>query len=143
MSYILNISFIIILIFFVILTSRLYYLNIKYLKHHDKYFQSKIYIEDIKGKGRGVFANQDYKKGEIIEICPCIKIKDTELPHPLKDYVFNFNTDDALVGFGYCSIYNDSKKPNAFWEIIDENKIRVVAKENIKKGDEICQSYGR
>jgi len=132
----------IIFIFFMFLTIRFYYLNIRHIQYHDRYLQSEFIVKKIKKKGRGVFANQDYKKGQVIEVCPCIKERKDNISLILKDYVFKFDDDFALVGFGYCSIYNDSKKPNAFWEIIDENTMRVVASKNIKKGEEICHSYG-
>jgi len=143
MSNIWIILVMILFIFFMCLTIRFYYLNIKYNKYHDRYLQSKLIIKSSEDKGRGVFANQNYKKGEVIEVCPCIKERRETISSMLKNYVFTFDNNYALIGFGYCSIYNDSKTPNAFWEVMDETKIRVVALKNIKKGEEICHSYGK
>lgn len=145
MSNIWTILCIIIMIIFIIimcLTIRFYFLNVKYYKYHDRYLQTHFYVKKTENKGRGVFANQDYKKGEIIEICPCIKEKLTSYSPLLKNYVFSLDDDYGLIGLGYCSIYNDSKTPNAFWEVMDESSMRVIALKNIKKGEEICHSYG-
>jgi hypothetical protein len=92
---------------------------------------------------RGVFANKNYYKNDIIEICPCIKIN--SLVHnevPLENYIFKLNKNYCVVGFGYCSMYNHSDTPNASWQIMNENQIRIKIIKDIKKDDEILVSYG-
>jgi len=92
--------------------------------------------------GRGVFANQNYSVGDIIEICPTIKQKDKDSIDNISDYVFGFNSEDNLVAFGYCSIYNHKDDPNANWEVLNENQIEIKVFKPIHKGDEIFISYG-
>ena len=48
-----------------------------------------------------------------------------------------------MIGFGYCSMYNHSDTPNATWEILDEEKIKITVTKNIAEGEEIFVSYGR
>ena len=44
----------------------------------------------IKGAGRGVYANKNYKQGEIVETCPMIEVDSNTTPddHILQDYIF-------------------------------------------------------
>jgi hypothetical protein len=99
-------------------------------------------IQTSKIGGRGVFANQNYSVGEIIEICPAIRLNDKDSVGNMADYVFGFNSEDNLVGFGYCSMYNHQDEPNANWEVINEEKIQIKVVKPIQKGEEIFVSYG-
>ena len=92
--------------------------------------------------GRGVFSNQNYSVGEIIEICPAITLNDKDSVGNMVDYVFGFNSKENLVGFGYCSMYNHQDDPNANWEVLNENKIQIKVVKPIQKGEEIFVSYG-
>jgi hypothetical protein len=87
-------------------------------------------------KTRGVFANKDYKINDILEVCPTIK-HPKNYGGPLQNYIFEYNHDTTLIGFGYCSIYNKSVEPNAKYRILNENQVEIKVVKNIKKGDEI------
>lgn len=90
--------------------------------------------------GYGVFATRDIRKGEIIEECPYIVSRSSNVLGILKNYVFKKDkTNDALV-FGYGSIYNHKDDNNAEWKIKD--KLIVTALKDIQKGDEIFVHYG-
>ena len=93
-------------------------------------------------QSRGVFATKDYKQGDLIEICPCIYDSFENFKGKMRDYIFKFDNDTALVAFGYCSMYNHSDDNNASWKVLNENQMIVRAKKNIKKGEEIFVSYG-
>jgi len=97
------------------------------------------YSEKI--SGRGVFANKDYKKNDILEICPTIKIS-KNFGGPLQKYVYKYNDTYNLVAYGYCSIYNHSDNPSATYRIINENQLEIKMIKDIKKGEEIFISYG-
>jgi hypothetical protein len=99
-------------------------------------------IQTSKIGGRGVFANQNYSVGEIIEVCPAIRLNDKDSVGNMADYVFGFNSEDNLVGFGYCSMYNHQDEPNANWEVINEEKIQIKVVKPIQKGEEIFVTYG-
>jgi SET domain-containing protein len=108
------------------------------------YIQPQAIINEstINGGGRGVFAIRNYKQGELIEICPCIKIEIDKINGKFRDYLFGFDDKMALVGFGYCSLYNHSDTPNSKWTVVNENKIKIRAEKDINKGEEIFVSYG-
>lgn len=118
--------------------------NIRKNKIDDIYIIPDVTVKySNKINSRGVFANKNFYKNDIIEICPCIKINalyDQELP--LEDYIFKLNNKYSIVGFGYCSLYNHSETPNAIWNIINENQISIQILKDIKKDEEIMVSYG-
>jgi hypothetical protein len=91
---------------------------------------------------RGVFASRDYEKGEILEVCPCIKQEHVTVVGRVADYLFTLNDDESLIAFGYCSMYNHSDDPNAIWHIITEDQMKIETLKKIKKGEEIFISYG-
>jgi len=92
--------------------------------------------------GRGVYAQKNYRAGDIIEICPIITIKHTDVRGKLLDYVFgNEFNDDVSVAFGYCSLYNHKNTNSANWLIVNDTMI-IEANKNIKHGDQIYVSYG-
>ena len=98
--------------------------------------------------GQGVFATRAISKGEIIERCPYIVIDNDDLAdiNRLQDYLFTSPDQpaDYLCVLGYGMIYNHSDKPNAEWEI-DEDDIQFVrftALKPIADGEEIFQNYG-
>ena len=92
--------------------------------------------------GRGVFAKQDIKKGEIIElgiVAPYKNIDGNHIPHLL-----TWSDDRTIWGVatGLISWYNHSDEPNAKknGDLIN-NTIEVLALEDIKKGDQIFTKY--
>ena len=111
----------------------------------------KIKVVDIKGKGRGVVATQDIKKGEIIEYCPIIFISDKEASFFEKENTFlNFycllqpETKKSCIMLRYGFFYNHSKNPNAEvdYDIIElKNYLFFKALKNIKSGKEITFDY--
>lgn len=91
---------------------------------------------------RGVFAVRDYAPGDSIEVCPCIKQENCYIDGEVNNYVFSYDDDHSLIGFGYCSMYNHSDSNNAEWDVLSEHKIQVKAIKPIRKGEEIFISYG-
>lgn len=112
----------------------------------------KIHISQSKipGAYRGVFANLNIKRGEIIEICPIIEIPNQEISNIEKSilvnyvYFFGKNKDRMLLALGFGSIYNHSYTPNAEYKIKPSKRIvQFVATQNIKKGEEITVNYSQ
>jgi hypothetical protein len=99
-------------------------------------------IKQSKIGHRGVFANKNYKKGQVLEVCPCIKQDHDLVSGRISDYLFGLNDKESLIAFGYCSMYNHIENPNATWTIVNENQIKIEATRDIKKGEEIFISYG-
>lgn len=106
-----------------------------------------ITIKNTAKKGRGVYALKNFKKGEIIEICPIIylsakdrkKIDQTALAY----YIYPWKTTRcASMVLGYGSIYNHSYNSNAEWDL-DHDKLNMVYKAvtAIKRHEEITVNY--
>ncbi len=104
-------------------------------------------IKNTKNKGRGVFANRDFKIGETIEICPVIVISSSGVDQLgksiLDEYFFLWESkEDAAIALGYGSLYNHSLNNNAIFEKDLINKTLIIKSINdIKKGDEIFINY--
>lgn len=97
--------------------------------------------------GRGMFAAERIKKGQIIEVCPVIVIpnRDKKLIDKthLFDYYFMWGTkNQPAIALGYGSLYNHSYDPNAEYDQkVKRNVIIFTALRNIKKDEEITVNY--
>lgn len=114
------------------------------VKEGEKYGNYGVEVRYSNIGGRGVFATKDYKKGDIIEICPMIYDKcNTIVVGLLKDYLFKVDNQNCGVAFGYGSLYNHSDNYKALWEPQPENNIIIIrAVKSIAKNEEITVSYG-
>ncbi len=112
---------------------------------------SKIYITESKipGGGRGVFAKVAIKKGELIERCPVIILKEEEElieKSLLAEYIYFLGKKKKrlTLALGLGSIYNHTYTPNAkYKEITKDMAIEFRAIKNIKKNDEITVNYNQ
>jgi SET domain-containing protein len=103
----------------------------------------KTIILSSAGKGRGVYADEPIKNGEVIETCELILLNYHEVTGLLERYVFEFNQEKAALALGHGSLYNHHQKPNAQCFIDDKSKLLYVeSTKNIKKGEEITINYG-
>jgi len=107
-----------------------------------EYIVPNITIQPSLLGGRGIFAIQPYKRGDIIEICPCVRVNNNMTRGRIGDYTFQYDDTTSLVVFGYGSIYNHKSTPNAYYSIVNKCQMEIVAKEDIHIGEEICISYG-
>lgn len=110
----------------------------------------KIYISSskIKGGGRGVFANRNIKKGELIEKCPIIDVPQSDTSNLKESILVTYflyhgkNIKHLAVLLGYGSIYNHSPDPNATFKIKEKDlAVEFTAIKSIKKNDEITFNY--
>ncbi len=95
--------------------------------------------------GKGVFAKENIKKGEIIEVAPIIILEFKELVdtkwNALFDYYF-WMDDFVVLALGYGSLYNHSENPNAKYSIDKKKReIKFTAIKDIKKGEELFFNY--
>jgi SET domain-containing protein len=105
-----------------------------------------IVVRDVKGKGRGVFALKNFKRGELIEICPALIIPAKQSANVMKSklehYAFDWDKDDIALILGYGMIYNHSYAPNArMVHDIGKKKSEIWAISAIKSGEEILVNY--
>ena len=109
------------------------------------FFTNKIYIKDTNKIGRGVFASDNIKEGEIIEIAPILVLQFTDFVDTRWNLLFEYYfwlDDEVVLALGYGSLYNHSKDANAKYEInIKEKSITFTSTREIKKGEEIFFNY--
>ena len=107
-----------------------------------------LYIAPSPIGGRGVFTGADIKKGDLIEICPVILLKEGETAiidrTTLYDYYFLWGDDQLLscIALGYGSLYNHAAPSCADYNMdYDDLTIDIFAIRNIKAGEEITINY--
>ncbi len=103
-------------------------------------------INETPGRGRGVYASEPVRSGEVIEQAPVLA-----LPHPqwlflestlFRDYHYAWGTDAAGIVLGFGSIYNHSNFPNAVYiRRFEERVMEYVAVRDIDTGEEITVNY--
>jgi len=111
-------------------------------------FMPLICVKDAPGKGRGVFAQRNFKKGEVIETCPVIVLPPEEIDNleltQLYNYYFAWGVDSraGAIALGYGSLYNHSYTPNAKYQKDFSNSLlKYVCIKDIKKDEEITINY--
>ena len=108
-------------------------------------------VQMIDGMGRGIIAEKDIKRGEVITNCELlvlspddtIKVNETDL----KWYTFTFNAEtgqDCLV-MDDGEIFNHDDDANTLYGLIDFNGrklMRFQACRDIKRGEQLFIDYG-
>mgnify|MGYP001355939401 CR=1 FL=1 len=108
-----------------------------------------IEVRDSPLHGLGVFACHDIPKGSVIERCFYLVIDDDDLHevNRLNDYLFTSPDvkGDYLCLMGFGMIYNHGVKPNAEWQIADDDNrfVEFVSLNDIQAGEEILHDYGQ
>ena len=115
--------------------------------------QRHIVLGRSKIHGFGVFATKNFRKGEVVEVCPVMSVTDktkaillANSPKAVSDFGnFMFETEDgSALAFGYGSFYNHSVEPNADYSMIEcfgRSCLEIVAWRRIEEGDEILLNY--
>jgi uncharacterized protein len=104
----------------------------------------KVYVNNTKHNGRGLFAKEDIKSkekiiifsGKIMHYNKLIKIKN----QMIKDNSLQINKTDFMVSKGKLNFLNHSCNPNAGILIIGKNAILKAIKD-INKDEEITFDY--
>ena len=109
---------------------------------------SLISVKESPGKGRGVFAERNLKRGEIIESCPVIVLPAEEVDAfeltQLYNYYFAWGeaSEEAAIALGYGSLYNHSYTPNAeYRKDFDNSLLKYICIRDIQKDEEITINY--
>ena len=97
-------------------------------------------------KGRGIFAHQDFAKGELTEITPIIVIPKQQVKLIVKtvllNYYFGCHGETGAIALGFASLFNHSYHPNALYiKNIAKSVIEIIAHQDIRKGQEITINY--
>jgi uncharacterized protein len=109
--------------------------------------QIRVGVSTIPNAGLGMFANEDIRRGSIIENCPMILLEPAHLHvgNPLWKYVFNawyHRPNKTALVLGYCSMYNHSDRPNVHYVQDCDRMMKLIAIQQIKKGEEMFIDYG-
>jgi uncharacterized protein len=117
---------------------------------------TKIVIGNSPVHGRGVFATQDIKAGEIIERCPLIQME-YRSKYQLDPQIFNYMYAQPPCGceecknhgmifhmaLGYGMMYNHQDLPQTMWKFNYRQLLAdLICTKDIKAGEEIFVSYG-
>jgi len=110
------------------------------------YRSKKIYVDDSPIHGRGVFASENIKKGEVLEECHYIPVpNDIAYPDILNEHFFSWPKGGMglVICLGYGSIFNHSDYEfNADWETDTvKNKLIFFSLRDIRPGEEIFTNY--
>jgi len=96
-------------------------------------------------EGLGVFADRDFDKDEVVEICPYLLIHKDEMDDDCSvcDYTFEFDDDTEVLMLGYGSMYNHHQNNNLEY-VYDEDKdlFEYVTLRPVQKGEELTVNYG-
>lgn len=102
----------------------------------------KIYVKETRSRGKGIFAKQNIKKGEIItvvkgKIYTIKNSKDAKRQGLDENYLHQIDWDKFINNTTISRFTNHSCNPNSGIK----NKIELVAMRNIKKDEEITVDY--
>lgn len=104
-------------------------------------------VRTAKGKGRGVFARRNIRKGELIERVPVVVLPVSAFVggwenETLNRYFYVWTKNSVAVSLGYGSIYNHSYEPNAIYDHdYRGRRLLYIAYRDIAAGDEITVNY--
>lgn len=110
------------------------------------YRSNKIYVDESSVHGRGVFASEFIKSGEILEECHFIPVdKNISYPQILHEHFFSWpkGGEDLVICLGFGSIFNHSDNDfNADWETdTTKKKLIFFSLRDIIPGEEIFTNY--
>jgi SET domain-containing protein len=102
-------------------------------------------IRPAEGKGRGVFAERAFARGELVERMPVIVVPGNQWElleqTALRDYYFAWGAE-AAVPVGFAMIYNHSAHPNVrVIRRMPEGVVEIVALRDISAGEELTHNY--
>jgi uncharacterized protein len=105
-----------------------------------------LHIKKTPGKGRGVFAARDIKRGEIIETAPVILMPDENVEWiektALADYYYLWGESQIALALGWGSLYNHSPSANvSFYPDTDTTTMIYRARRRIRKDEELTIDY--
>lgn len=102
------------------------------------------------GKGRGVFAGRDFKKGELIEVAPIIVMYRpfAQVPPVLQTVIFNWTSlanlpqPASAVVLGFGSMYNHANPANMVYKAnLEDTTIHYIAVTDVSKDEELTVNY--
>ncbi len=109
---------------------------------------ASLYILELEGKGRGVFAQEDIEPETIVEIAPVIVMNSEHRvmldQTPLHDYIFEWGDDrlGCAMALGWIPIYNHAVHSNCeYFMDFEEAIIFIKTNRKVGAGEELCVNY--
>ena len=107
-----------------------------------------LYLDQTKGRGRGVFTVERIPAGTVIEIAPVIVMELADRQHLdktlLHDYIFEWGKqkDQCCMALGLIPMYNHDYKSNCeYFMDFDDSTIMVKTVRVIERGEELSINY--
>lgn len=120
----------------------------KFLVKPNNFIADVIYVQEIPGKGRGVFTNSNLRKNMLLEIAPVIVLSSLDRSFIdktlLHDYIFEWGGEkkQCCMALGYVPLYNHSYESNCEYEMhFDKQTIVIKTVRMIKAGEELTINY--
>lgn len=103
-------------------------------------------VGNTKQKGRGVFAQKRFLKGEVIERAPVVVIPAEQVQlidqTVLANYYYDWEDKAAANALGLLSLFNHSYRPNTYYvKKFAEREVELIAYRDIEVGEEITANY--
>ncbi|AVH73775.1 SET domain-containing protein [Nostoc sp. 'Lobaria pulmonaria (5183) cyanobiont'] len=97
-------------------------------------------------KGRGVFAQKRFLKGEIIERVPVVVIPAEQVEFLdktlLGNYYYDWEDKAAAIALGLSSLINHSYHPNSYYvKKFADRELDLIAYRDIEAAEEITANY--
>ncbi|MDZ8085004.1 MAG: SET domain-containing protein [Nostoc sp. DedQUE12b] len=97
-------------------------------------------------KGRGVFAQKHFLKGELIERAPVVVIPAEQVEFLdktiLGNYYYDWEDKAAAIALGLSSLINHSYHPNTYYvKKFADRELDLIAYRDIEAGEEITANY--
>ncbi len=110
--------------------------------------KSYLYVDQARGRGRGVFTIERIPAGTVIEIAPVIVMEQSDREHLdktlLHDYIFEWGKQkkQCCMALGLIPMYNHDYKSNCeYFMDFDDSTIMVKTVRIIERGEELTINY--
>jgi len=110
--------------------------------------KSYLYVDQTRGRGRGVFTIERIPPGTVIEIAPVIVMEQSDRQHLdktlLHDYIFEWgkNKKQCCMALGLIPMYNHDYKSNCeYFMDFEDSTIMVKTVRVIERGEELTINY--
>jgi len=107
-----------------------------------------IIVKDSGIQGKGVFANRDFKKGELLFNIDLSRTKKTikekaisSLPNKEREHLTFIGNGKFFLDYSATSFINHSCDSNLYLKYSSYAKYQIVAKKPIKKNEELTLDY--
>ncbi len=107
-----------------------------------------LFLDQVRGRGRGVFTMERIPAGTVIEVAPVIVMEMSDREYLdktlLHDYIFEWGKekDQCCMALGLIPMYNHNYKSNCeYFMDFDESTIMVKTVRVISKGEELTINY--